>query len=277
MDTVTIDTSNFPMDFPAILGYALSTCLYGILVVQVFIYFTRFTKDSKRMKRFILLIFVLETLSLAALLFEMIQGAKIHCFSCLPLAWTSPWDISWSYRTLSILLGSITLLVHGFYCWRIYVLSGNWYIPVFVMLSSSLQSIVLGIGMLLLRRKKQMPIAETNSLIRKLIQLTIETGAVTPAAMALRMLLFNYDPTSDVVVSMSKQEIVVSKWPFPVSLAQLIVCYALTRLYANCLLASLNARLVISGDNSRMEVVSTVLFDRSELHSKEESVEISSV
>ncbi|KAF8548084.1 hypothetical protein OG21DRAFT_1489686 [Imleria badia] len=75
-------------------------------------------------------------------------------------------------------------------------------------------------------RLKELPFAETNSLIRKLIQFTIETGAVTPAAMALGLLLCNYDPTSDVVVTLSKQEIVISQWPYSASIAQLIVYVA---------------------------------------------------
>ncbi|KAF8551804.1 hypothetical protein OG21DRAFT_1486675 [Imleria badia] len=311
---VTIDTPNLPTDVPAVLGYALNIFLYGILVVQSFIYFTRFTKDSKWLRLFrystqVLLIFALETLAFAVVLYEMVQGANVHCLTCLSLAYVSSWDISWSFRTLSVLTGLIEMFAHGYYSWRIYVLSGYWYIPVFVMLSSFVQGIVLGIGMvfpnlipnptvlsdiwgiptiicdsvitiettrLLLRRKKQMAIAETNSLIRKLIQLTIETGAVTPAAMSLRFLLYNYDKSTDVVVSMSKQEIIMTQWPYGISLAQLIISYVMTRLYANCLLASLNARLVISVDNTRLEAVSTVLFDRSELRTKEEepSVEI---
>ncbi|KAF8549059.1 hypothetical protein OG21DRAFT_641658 [Imleria badia] len=49
---VTIDTSNLPTDVPAVIGEALSILLYGILVVQAFIYYTRFSNDSKWMRHF---------------------------------------------------------------------------------------------------------------------------------------------------------------------------------------------------------------------------------
>ncbi|KAF8549060.1 hypothetical protein OG21DRAFT_641712 [Imleria badia] len=182
------------------------------------------------------------------------------------------------------------------------------------MLLSLLQSIVLGIGImfpnlipnptvisdvwggptivcdsvitiettrLLLQRKQKSPFAEeTNSLITRVIQLTIETGAVTSGAMALRFVIYNYDLTTDVVVSVSNQEIVLSQWPYSASISQLFVSYSMTRLYANCVLASLNARLVISRDNRRLEPVSTVLFNQSEMvhtNELEQPAEMSSV
>ncbi|KAF8549053.1 hypothetical protein OG21DRAFT_640951 [Imleria badia] len=68
--------------------------------------------------------------------------------------------------------------------------------------------------------------------------------------MLLRFLLTRYDTTTDVIVSVSEHEIVLSQWSYDPSITQLSVCYLLSRLYANCLLATLNARLVISVDNT---------------------------
>ncbi|KAF9230832.1 hypothetical protein BU15DRAFT_83132 [Melanogaster broomeanus] len=45
------------------------------------------------------------------------------------------------------------------------------------------------------------------------------------------------------------------------STLQFSVFYSISRLYANCLLATLNARLVISKDSTNVQQVSTVLFD----------------
>ncbi|KAF8549054.1 hypothetical protein OG21DRAFT_1526077 [Imleria badia] len=60
-----------------------------------------------------------------------------------------------------------------------------------------------------LRRKKESSFTqEMNCLIRKLIQLTCETGAVTMRAMALRFWIYNYDTTTVEVVSMNTPEIV---------------------------------------------------------------------
>ncbi|KAF8549058.1 hypothetical protein OG21DRAFT_1515598 [Imleria badia] len=308
MDTIIVP-ANLPIDVPVVLGYGLNIFLYGILIVQAFIYYTRFTKDSKWLRFYTLLIFVLETISVAVVMYEMIEGSKIHCLSCLPLAWQKSWALGWSFRVMSALTGLISLLVHGFYCWRIYILSGYWYIPVFVLLSSLLQCIFLCVGImswtvvknptlvgnvwgiaslvcdfvitiettrLLFRRKNEVSVADTNSLITRLIRFTCENLAVATGAMLLRFLLAQYDTTTDVIVSVSEHEIVLSQWQFSPSIAQLSVCYGLSMLYANCLLATLNARLVISG-GTRLEAVSTILFDRSELRTKEESVESQSV
>lgn len=60
-------------------------------------------------------------------------------------------------------------------------------------------------------------------MITRLIQLTIETGAVTVGAMVLRFVIYSYDMTTDAVVSMNNQEIVISPWPFSISISQLFV------------------------------------------------------
>ncbi|KAF8549052.1 hypothetical protein OG21DRAFT_641128 [Imleria badia] len=57
MDTI-VDSANFPDDVPVAVGYTLSIFLYGILIVQSFIYYTRFTKDSKWIRFYVLFIFV---------------------------------------------------------------------------------------------------------------------------------------------------------------------------------------------------------------------------
>ncbi|KIK92132.1 hypothetical protein PAXRUDRAFT_591712 [Paxillus rubicundulus Ve08.2h10] len=261
----SIDNSGLPSDVPVAFGYALSILLYGILIVQTFIYYTRFSKDSRRIRIYVWMLFGLETVSLAFVLFEMLQGASIRCLVCIPLSILS----SWSFEVISVLTGLISLMVHGFYCWRIRVMSRSWYIPIFVMVTSLVQCIFLGldtmtVGLLggpsswiwmiadflcdliitieiirlLFRRSAASPFKHTRDLVTQLIKLTIETGAVTTVAM---LLLFSLS------------------WGGGAS--QFSIFYSISRLYANCLLATLNARLVISKDSTRVHQVSTILFD----------------
>ncbi|KIJ15537.1 hypothetical protein PAXINDRAFT_77341, partial [Paxillus involutus ATCC 200175] len=93
---------------------------------------------------------------------------------------------------------------------------------------------------LLFQRGAASSFKDTRGLVTKLIRLTVETGAVTTAAMLLQFLLSQFDNSNG-------------------SSVQLF--YSISRLYANCLLATLNARLVISKDSTRVHQVSTILFD----------------
>ncbi|KAF9243152.1 hypothetical protein BU15DRAFT_72346 [Melanogaster broomeanus] len=148
----------------------------------------------------------------------------------------------------------------------------SWYVPIFVIMTSLVQCIFLCLGAvdgrpnytrlglsdiwmianfvcdliitivttrLLFLRGATSSFKDTRGLVTKLIRLTLETGAVTTVAMLLQFLL---------------------SW-FGHDVDQLSVFYSISRLYANCLLATLNARLVISKDSTRLQQASTVLFD----------------
>ncbi|KAF9243170.1 hypothetical protein BU15DRAFT_43310, partial [Melanogaster broomeanus] len=247
------------------LGYALSILLYGILIVQTFVYHTRFSKDPKWIRIFVWILFGLETLSFAFALYEMLQGASLHCLSCIPLSWISD---TWSFEAISTLTGLISFMAHVFYCWRIRVMGRSWYIPIFVIMISLLQCILLGLRSmvvflsinvtwmianfvcdliitiettrLLFLRGAASSFKDTHGLVTKLIRLTFETAAATTAAMLLQFLLFWF----------GQGVIDISIDGFTKGVG-----------YANCLLATLNARLIISNDSTRVQQASTVLFD----------------
>ncbi|KIJ07935.1 hypothetical protein PAXINDRAFT_120636 [Paxillus involutus ATCC 200175] len=81
---------------------------------------------------------------------------------------------------------------------------------------------------LLFRGQGESDCRDTHSTIRKLIKLTIETGLVTVVATMLEFLLAQ-----------------------TLGIAHHAVFYFLSKLYANCFLATLNARLVIRGAERR--------------------------
>ncbi|KAF9243155.1 hypothetical protein BU15DRAFT_72348 [Melanogaster broomeanus] len=181
-------------------------------------------------------------------------------------------------------------MAHVFYCWRIRVMGRSWYIPTFVIMTSLLQCILLGLGSmvadaggsismyrdiwmvanfvcdliitiettrLLFLRGAASSFKDTRGLVAKLIKLTFETGAVTTVAMLLQFLLSRFGHDFQGFIKSNG----VTYDSGGGSLAQLSVFYSISRLYANCLLATLNARLVISKDSTRVQQVSTVLFD----------------
>ncbi|KAH7908030.1 hypothetical protein BJ138DRAFT_408077 [Hygrophoropsis aurantiaca] len=78
----------------------------------------------------------------------------------------------------------------------------------------------------LLFQQKSQTSYHTKSLIVRLVKLTIETGMITALATSLELLMSVFlTPTS-----------------------HLIIFYSLSKLYANCLLATLNARLTLPDD-----------------------------
>ncbi|KAF9243156.1 hypothetical protein BU15DRAFT_72349 [Melanogaster broomeanus] len=151
----------------------------------------------------------------------------------------------------------------------------SWYIPNFVIMMSLVQFTLLGLmsiatgsvgnsnvitdiwmvasfvcdliitietTRLLFLRGAASSFKDTRGLVTKLIRLTLETGAATTVAMLLQFLLSWYSNRGGVALELS-------------------VFYSISRLYANCLLATLNARLVISKDSTHVQQAATVLFD----------------
>ncbi|KIJ66052.1 hypothetical protein HYDPIDRAFT_87409, partial [Hydnomerulius pinastri MD-312] len=259
-------------DPPQALGYAFSILLYGILIVQMFIYQTRFSRDSMRIRTYVWVVFVLETASFGVILYALWIGAKMHCLSCAQTELLGAL-LLW---VISLLTGLISVMVHGFYCWRIRVMGRSWYIPILIMLVSPIHPahalrlmirildihnsfrltlmqmwmigsfvcdliITVETIRLLFRQGGKSPLKETRGLVKKLIKWTLETGVVTTAAMLLLFILTGYEE---------------SRMP-----ADRRGVISPGNSYANCLLATLNARLVISNDKVEVRQVSTILFD----------------
>ncbi|KIJ66041.1 hypothetical protein HYDPIDRAFT_110173 [Hydnomerulius pinastri MD-312] len=284
-NTIPIPISEMPSDEPMALGYAFSILLYGVLIVQMFIYQTRFSRDSVWIRAYVWAVFMLETASVGLVLYSLDIGAKVHCLVCVALGLFEPYY--WAVSIIYILTGIISVMVHGFYCWRIFVMARSWYIPVFVMLTSVAQCVFLNLGSmgysmlfglnlrsdlwmigsfvcdlvitietirLLFRQGGKSTFKETRGLVMKLIKLTLETGAVTTAAMLFLFVLTWYDEAR--LPTFAKGHITPES-----TYNELYIFYSISRLYANCLLATLNARLVISNDRVEVHQVSTILFD----------------
>ncbi|KIJ15518.1 hypothetical protein PAXINDRAFT_114676, partial [Paxillus involutus ATCC 200175] len=124
-------------------------------------------------------------------------------------------------------------MAHGFYCWRIRVMGRSWYVPIFVMMVCPVSTpfahlqfqtwvltsykpptilntkyqiwmianfvcdliITIETTRLLFQRGAGSSFKNIRGLVTKLIRLTIETGAVTAAAMLLQFLLSQLDRT----------------------------------------------------------------------------------
>ncbi|KAF9223929.1 hypothetical protein BS17DRAFT_126281 [Gyrodon lividus] len=255
-------------------GYLLNFGLLGVLSLQVFIYATRFRRDPRWLHLAVFLVFFLEVFNSALVIYSVIVGARIRCLSCLitgqrnyvlnGVSMSETLSI-WGFQALCVLTGSSSSLVQAFFAWRIWVLGRSIWIPTVVMVVSLGQCVTLMTGgilsstdpdlgvfdtdgaviwliisatcdilitartiQLLFRGQGGSHCKDTQSIIHKLVKLTIETGLVTVFATILEFLLAQ---TSGI--------------------AHHAVFYFLSKLYANCFLATLNARLVIHGAGRR--------------------------
>lgn len=173
-------------------------------------------------------------------------------------------DPLWSFVALAPLTGLVSSLTHGFFCWRIWAVRKSMIVPALVMTLSLVQfamvtfgGVVYGlvpdtnvdrpmpfyvpvwlVGSLvcdsvitvymtisLVDCSEKSGFMHTKSLLTKLIKLTIETGLVTTTAALIELIL---------------------AIAFRVTMYHIALFYIISKLYANCVLATLNSRILLN-------------------------------
>ncbi|KAJ3827919.1 hypothetical protein F5880DRAFT_1093351 [Lentinula raphanica] len=271
IDSISDDEYSALTDVPIFLGYILSYFLSGILVVQFFLYFLAFYhKDPRHIKLTVFAVLVIELLS-------TIVATVIGLIAIVEDGFLSNAILSGGFKVLALMSGIACSIVQFFYCWRIHILGGHNMIIVVVMLLSVLQcvmislsgfgvfqngdilgagdrtikdptilfiniswlagtavcDIIIAVTILYLQNRiitMQCPSIRWKMRAEKVMSIAIDSGMVTAIGATIELLIF--------VV-----------WRD--SLLHFILFYALPKLYANCLMATLNARLVLSGGNFR--------------------------
>ncbi|KAJ6489732.1 hypothetical protein C8R45DRAFT_1138365 [Mycena sanguinolenta] len=128
---------------PLILGYMWSYCLYGVLVIQTYMYTERFPNDRRGLK--ILGILPFNFLCNLIQMFHLIVWVMFFfetLFTVLMTiaAWTmfgSGWgdrnailQFNWTWGVLPLLSGIHSGLAQGFYIWRIWRLTQQLWLPI---------------------------------------------------------------------------------------------------------------------------------------------------
>ncbi|KAK7042176.1 hypothetical protein R3P38DRAFT_2888936 [Favolaschia claudopus] len=192
---------------PMVLGFLWSFALYGILIVQVYIYFQLYPKDRIAIKTLVWITFFFDTVFIV---FQMI--AAWYMFGS---GWGDPDRLlafNWSWMPLVVLNGLLAGIAQGFYTWRIWQLTtGIRWLPILISCMILLQMAsttyfgvkirLLGQSVeelhkvqneiLLLRRRSKAQVRQTAGLINKLIRFAIETGTVTSLGAMLELVLMN--------------------------------------------------------------------------------------
>ncbi|KAI0084805.1 hypothetical protein BDY19DRAFT_997371 [Irpex rosettiformis] len=237
---------------PIFIGVVLNIMLYGIMVTQMFLYFTVYKRDKPWIKVFVCLLFLCDTLNTA---FDI-------AFVYIPLV-TKYGDVealtyaTWIFSTDPAMTSIIALMVQMFFAWRVKVLTRNWPLVSFIMLCSIVQwcgglgtSIACGIipefihfqrfkviviiwlafsatadaiitaALVWHLRKHRTGFSKTDDVVNKIIRLTVQTGMITALCAVADLIAFLASPSG----------------------IHLVFNLPLAKLYTNSLMSSLNSR-----------------------------------
>ncbi|KAI0319693.1 hypothetical protein OF83DRAFT_1169979 [Amylostereum chailletii] len=177
-----------PVLIPVLLGSLAAWFLFGINVVQVYVYALHFPEDPKLVKVTVYGIFIVEC-------FQIIVATAAPWYM-LCKGWgneSSLTSITWNDPFIPLLDGFVGGWVQVFYAWRIYILgrSKTWtavalgILPAWLM-SSVVCDVIIAVCMvyvLFISRERiaDVKITTTHKRITSLIRLSIETGSVTAA------------------------------------------------------------------------------------------------
>lgn len=236
-----------------LLGTFFNVILYGISVTQTYLYWNNFSrKDAWYISSFVAFLFVADTVHTGFTL--------AYIYNCLINHFGDGDFLSradWLFATDPALTGIIGGTVQIFFAWRVKILTGNIYlaltivacsfasllcgiataiacgiVPAFVdflkfksvvtiwLAASSVSDILITCTLVFHLRKHRSGFTSTDSQVDRIIRLTVQTGLLTAIWAFADMILYLLEPTA---------------W-------HLMFNFALSKLYTNSLMSSLNSR-----------------------------------
>ncbi|KAH7926920.1 hypothetical protein BV22DRAFT_1194012 [Leucogyrophana mollusca] len=238
---------------PILMGSMMNVLLFGIMIMQCYVYFERYKSDKLWVRCVVWLLLVLDALS-SSFAMEMTYNYLVTNFTNVDaIAYTNL-----GITPYPVLTGITAFVVQCFFAWRIRVLTGNTLLAIVIALLSSVQ-LLASIGTMIggiivqqfaeLDRVKQVSLlwllgsvvtdaiitvalvwflrnsrtgfAPTDNLTGKIIRLTVQTGLLTTTC-ALGVVIAYLVSTNTTM--------------------HLAFGLPLSKLYTNSLMSSLNAR-----------------------------------
>jgi len=260
-----------PIFGPMLLGVFLNTILYGVLIVQVIIYYQNYKRDARWIRYLILYLFICETINTICdigMMYEplVVRWGTERAVTRLPILFTAD----------PLLTVMISTPVQLFICWRITVLlrifsskimpvafaiaflslcsfvggigvtAYNGQIPEFTQLtdsrwavslwliSSTVADVSITICLVWSLRKCRTGVERTDNVINRNIRFAIHTGALTSLFTILDFVVFQAGTNTT---------------------ANFAFDFALAKLYTNSLLSTFNARALSKDDKSEYNVL----------------------
>lgn len=231
----------------------MNAILYGVMLVQMVIYYQRYKKDATWMRIFVLFLFIVETLNTIldfGIIYEPLvsQYGSRHATTFFPLLLPSdplltviistPIQIFIAYRIkvisratwLAACICTLAMASFSGGVWltvtvirvRLYSKKPELHWPALLwLLASAIADIIITISLAWNLARRRTGFSGTDDAINKIIRLTIQTGFITAVFATL-----------DVVCFLA----------LPHSTMNFIWDFALSKLYTNALLSTLNAR-----------------------------------
>jgi len=242
---------------PMLIGVFLNMILYGVLLVQTYTYYQTYKKDTPWIKYLVVYLFIIETANTVLdihIVYEplILRYGTVAATTFFPTLFASE----------PLILVAVSTPIQLFFAWRIKVLTKNNWIAIFILLlsfvslgggiwtavkiiniklflrkpelhtpaliwflSSCVADIVITIALVLSLSRRRTGFVATDDAISKIIRMTVQTGMLTA--------LF---AVGDVVFFMT----------LPHTALNFIWDLALSKLYSNCLLSTLNARVSLN-------------------------------
>ncbi|KAK0487851.1 hypothetical protein IW261DRAFT_1558893 [Armillaria novae-zelandiae] len=244
-----------------LIGFAIACCVYGILVTQIFSYFSRYPFDRPVYKGLVLLILLLETVDQIFIGHVVYHYAISNFANVLALVQGS---VTWSFilqQTVGAVVGCIVKTSFALRVWRFsernkfitgiillltygqlglaitftlkaFELTGVFEVVNLRVLGSTslgvgvLTDMVTAISLCYFLNKLRTGYHKSDSLVNSLVLYAINTGALTSAVSLSTLILYNIMPTNLVFIA---------------------CFFILSKLYAISFMATLNTRRIVRG------------------------------
>ncbi|CAA7263412.1 unnamed protein product [Cyclocybe aegerita] len=226
---------------PMFIGFIFNVLLYGIMITQVYLYFTTFKKDQTWMKIFVFVLFIADTVNTVFDSIYLYRSLIVHFGGDSHLA-----TANWLFATDPAITGLIASLVQFFFAWRVLILTRSTPLATAVILGSlaggaGAVAAAIEVGRtpqfvefrrfkmslsrrfwfgIYLRRRHKTGFQASDLMVDRIIRITVQTGFITSLVATLDLIFFLTDPTG----------------------THLIFNFPLCKLYSNSLMSSLNSR-----------------------------------
>ncbi|KAJ7184551.1 hypothetical protein C8R46DRAFT_1064410 [Mycena filopes] len=241
---------------PMLIGVFFNMILYGVLVGQVLTYFQKYRNDALWMRLLVFALFIVETANTGFDIGIMYQplilqyGQKPTFFPLL-------------FVTQPLCVVVVSTPIQLFFAWRIWRLTKSFWVPGFIallsfaslaggvwtaamlrilltfankpklhnsallwFLSSCVADVLITVSLVLSLSRRKTGFSGTDSVIDKIIRTTIQTGMLTAVFSVLDVVCFMVLPHAAI---------------------NFVFDLALSKLYTNCLMSTLNARQGLNG------------------------------
>jgi len=238
---------------PMLIGVLMNTMLYGVMIVQAFLYHSRYKADRSWFRYLVLYLVIVETANWVCDV-GLIYEPLIIRYGTPEALLVSPVLL----RADAVLTVLISTPIQFFIAWRIHVVTRSYVLPGIILIlaivsfgggiatttvvslhpdyasfgdfhaevitwlvSSTACDVLLTASLVYSLWSRKTNIISTDSYINKLIRLSVQTGFITAAAALLDMILYLTVPNSSL---------------------NFMFDFPLSKLYTNALISTLNAR-----------------------------------